>query len=383
MTKGDGMSYAEFTYPLMQAWDWWHMYHTKGISMQIGGSDQYGNITAGIDAIKYIRAHHPNDEIRNGAMKVPEPFGLTVPLLTTAAGQKFGKSAGNAIWLSLEQTSSFELYGYFLRTADADVEKFLKMFTFYPLEKIDLLVKEHMKSPSLRVAQHKLAREFVELVHGHHEAKEAEMQHRILFQKAPNLVAPSANVPREPDGDAKAGITTVNNAPTANIKLPRSLIYQRSVGRILYAAGIADSVSEGQRLVTKEGAYIGGPPHGRKEPMNENFIQWAKIRNWRPEETKLYLVHGDLLMLRRGKNNVRIIQVIPDEDYVSSGESYPGMTEEWRERVLEAAKVEGSLKEKDQTFMSGLFQEPIKDTAARLLAEDEEDNQTLFQNQSH
>src|SRR3954465_2117686 len=90
MQKGDGMSFAEFTYPLLQAWDWWHLYNTVGTRMQIGGSDQYGNITAGVDAVKYIAEHHPAPDTPKKTNDAP--FGLTVPLLTTSAGAKFGKS---------------------------------------------------------------------------------------------------------------------------------------------------------------------------------------------------------------------------------------------------------------------------------------------------
>jgi len=132
MKNGDGMSFAEFSYPLLQAWDWWHMYNHNGVQMQIGGSDQYGNITAGIDAIKYMSAAHSNPLVRDEAAARGAPFGFTVPLLTTSSGQKFGKSAGNAIWLDLEQTSSFELYKFFLGTSDADVGRYLKLFTFMP-----------------------------------------------------------------------------------------------------------------------------------------------------------------------------------------------------------------------------------------------------------
>lgn len=112
MEKGDGMSFAEFTYPLLQAWDWWHMYHTKGIQVQIGGSDQFGNIVAGIDAVKYISKNHPDPDVRKEKEDpLDVPMGFTVPLLTTASGDKFGKSAGNAIWLDKEMTSVFDLYG--------------------------------------------------------------------------------------------------------------------------------------------------------------------------------------------------------------------------------------------------------------------------------
>lgn len=118
MEKGDGMSFAEFTYPLLQAWDWWHMYNTLGVQVQIGGSDQYGNIVAGMDAVRYIAQTHQDADTRahwlDGEGRLKDemaPMGLTVPLLTTASGEKFGKSAGNAIWLDSRLTSPFDLYG--------------------------------------------------------------------------------------------------------------------------------------------------------------------------------------------------------------------------------------------------------------------------------
>jgi tyrosyl-tRNA synthetase len=111
MESGDGMSFAEFSYPVVQAWDWWHMYTSLGVQLQIGGADQYGNIISGIDGVKHIAKTHPHQDVR-----IPEeeenwePMGLTVPLLTTSSGEKFGKSAGNAIWLSQEMTSAVDLY---------------------------------------------------------------------------------------------------------------------------------------------------------------------------------------------------------------------------------------------------------------------------------
>jgi tyrosyl-tRNA synthetase len=111
MESGDGMSFAEFSYPVVQAWDWWHMYASLGVQLQIGGADQYGNIISGIDGVKHIAKTHPHHDVR-----IPEeeenwePMGLTVPLLTTSSGEKFGKSSGNAVWLSQEMTSAVDLY---------------------------------------------------------------------------------------------------------------------------------------------------------------------------------------------------------------------------------------------------------------------------------
>lgn len=338
MNKGDGMSYAEFTYPIMQAWDWWHMYHTKGISIQIGGSDQYGNITAGISAIKYISTHHPDPVVRGEAHAVGEPLGFTSPLLTTSSGQKFGKSAGNAIWLDGEQTSPFDLYGYFLRTSDEDVGKYLKMFTFMPLEDIDALLKQHEQDPSQRKAQHYLAREILELVHGAQVAGETEIQHELMFSKQPS-------VSTEREGPKKQTTqVTPNNRPKPNIKLPRSVIFQRSVGKILFAAGLVESASEGHRLAQKHGAYVGGNPDKKShEAMPDGFISWAQISNWQPETTREYLIHDDLLLLRRSKHNIRIIQVVSDQEYALSGETFPGMDKEWRMDVLRALAVKEEI----------------------------------------
>lgn len=118
MDKGDGMSFAEFTYPLLQGWDWWQMYRDRSVQVQIGGSDQYGNIVAGIDAVKYIAQSQLASSDQRGWLDAEGrlldermPMGFTVPLLTTASGEKFGKSAGNAVWLDRTLTSSFDLYG--------------------------------------------------------------------------------------------------------------------------------------------------------------------------------------------------------------------------------------------------------------------------------
>jgi tyrosyl-tRNA synthetase len=109
MESGDGMAISEFCYPLFQGYDWWHMYSTHGVQLQLGGSDQYGNICAGMDAVDHMRKYH-GDENEAQANPLDATFGLTTPLLTTATGEKFGKSAGNAVWLDRDMLSSFDLY---------------------------------------------------------------------------------------------------------------------------------------------------------------------------------------------------------------------------------------------------------------------------------
>ena len=304
MSKGDGMSWAEFTYPLMQAWDWWHMFINNRISMQIGGSDQYGNITAGIEAVKYITKTHPDSDIHKKAAKISSPFGFTAPLMTTASGTKFGKSAGNAVWLDSNLTSVFDLYGYFLRTPDVDISHQLKMLSFLPTEYIEQLVVEHARDPSQRKAQHALAREVVTLVHGEDAARNAEQQHRLLFGKSS---APT------------------NEKPIVDIKLPQSLVYKRSIGRILQAAGLAASASEGQRLAQNSGAYIGS-----RSDSNETAVTWNQLQSWDADKVSEYLLHDDLLFLRKGKQKIKIVQVVSDDEYESSGERYGGMDDGWR-----------------------------------------------------
>ena len=313
------MSFAEFTYPIMQAWDWWHMYLKKGISMQIGGSDQFGNITAGIDAIQYIRKTHHAPDVQDKMQSMGEPFGFTVPLLTTG-GKKFGKSEGNAVWLDSEQTSTFDMYGYFLRTPDDAVGQHLKMLTFLPIDKIDALVEEHLVNPSERKAQHMLAREVVELVHGQEEAKAVEEQHRLLFQKKGDEV-PTPLV----DAASGTGVqyVTLNNRPKVNVQLPASVINSLSISRIVYAAGFTTSATEAHHLVQSGGMRIGGVGKDKDSDGGAGRITWAKVEPWAKEETAKWMV-DDLLMLRRGKHNVRIIQVVPDEEYTASGRTYPG-----------------------------------------------------------
>ncbi|APA08814.1 hypothetical protein SS1G_02608 [Sclerotinia sclerotiorum 1980 UF-70] len=351
MNKGDGMSYAEFTYPLLQSWDWWHMYNTKGITMQIGGSDQYGNITAGVDAVKYILANHPDPTIKEQHEKATPPFGFTVPLLTTSSGAKFGKSAGNALWLDKDMMSSFDLYGHFLRTSDQDVEKYLKLFTFMPVEEITKLMEEHMKAPSQRQAQHKLARDFLELVHGEPEAKAAELQHRLLFSKSNNaenleklqndLKLAEHKLASHPQG------TNASNRPSADLKLPRSFVMSRSIPRIVVAAGLCDTNSEANRLCGAAGLYIGGSrPLGYKG--KDDALVFTPIKRWQNEDTHHYLIDGSMLVLRRGKSNIRIIKIVPDKEYIAEGLSFPGHEDWIKQKMPKKLNEEGEIIEEEK-----------------------------------
>ncbi|HEY6531332.1 MAG TPA: tyrosine--tRNA ligase [Acidimicrobiales bacterium] len=155
----NGISYTEFSYMLLQANDYRHLNDELGVELQVGGSDQWGNITAGIDLIRRVNGRHTH--------------GLTVPLVTRADGEKFGKSAEGAVWLSAERTSPYAFYQYFVNVDDRDVERFLLQLTLLPVDRVAEIVAEHATAPERRHAQRVLAREVTALVHGSEEADRA------------------------------------------------------------------------------------------------------------------------------------------------------------------------------------------------------------------
>ncbi|KAF2454355.1 hypothetical protein BDY21DRAFT_326494 [Lineolata rhizophorae] len=332
--KSDGMSYAEFSYPLLQAWDWWHLYSSpRGVQLQIGGSDQFGNIVAGIDAVKHMRRRQlaelpqqPADPLptlttpSNATFPADEPMGFTVPLLTTAAGAKFGKSEGNAVWLDGGLTSPFELYQFFLRAADADVERYLKLLTFVPLARVADVVREHAKAPEKRVAQHLLAFEFVELVHGTDEARKAEAQHRGIFgggggghrhTKASDAPAPASSPDPSSGSDSPAPAQpdtapyTLNALPQATLAL--STLRRLPFSGVLTELGLAPSRSAATRLIAAGGAYVGAPDD-RME------VNWRIVRDaagtGRGEAVRF--VRDGVLLVRTGKWRVRVVRVVED-----------------------------------------------------------------------
>ncbi|XP_065210096.1 tyrosine--tRNA ligase, mitochondrial isoform X1 [Planococcus citri] len=164
-----GMNFAEFTYQIFQANDWLHLFKTYDCKFQIGGKDQMGNIVAGHNLISRV---------------VDQPvYGLTLPLVTNDAGDKFGKSLPNAVWLDKNLTSAFDFYQFFVRTEDSKVEHLLKLFTFLPLDQIAHIMEKQLKNPEQRIAQTKLAEEITVLVHGEGGLKAAQTASSILYAK--------------------------------------------------------------------------------------------------------------------------------------------------------------------------------------------------------
>ena len=162
-----GITFAEFAYTLMQGYDYEYLYETKNVTLQCAGSDQWGNITTGVELIAKKLGKSVN--------------AFTMPLILDATGKKIGKSEGNALWLDKNKTSSYKLFQYFINTADSKVEEFLKVFTFLTKDEIEELMKKHNEKPEERVAQRALAREIIVDLHGKEEYEKAEKISRALF----------------------------------------------------------------------------------------------------------------------------------------------------------------------------------------------------------
>ncbi|SDR74206.1 tyrosyl-tRNA synthetase [Gillisia sp. Hel1_33_143] len=166
----EGMSFTEFTYQLVQGYDFLHLYKNENCTLQMGGSDQWGNITTGTELIRRVAGG--------------KGFALTCPLITKSDGSKFGKSEGGNIWLDANRTSPYKFYQYWLNTSDEDAEKYIKIFTFLDKEIIENLVKEHKETPHLRLLQKRLAEEVTVTVHSQEELDNAIKASEVLFGKS-------------------------------------------------------------------------------------------------------------------------------------------------------------------------------------------------------
>ncbi|XP_061678509.1 tyrosine--tRNA ligase, mitochondrial [Syngnathoides biaculeatus] len=170
LRSSEGMSLTEFTYQAFQAYDFHHLNQIYGCKIQLGGTDQLGNLMSGHDFIHKVS----NEEV----------YGLTLPLVTSSSGDKLGKTAGNAVWLDRDRTSPFELYQFFLRQPDADVERYLKLFTFLPLAEVESLMEQQRADPGKRLAHKRLAAEVTKLVHGKEGLESAKRCTNTLYHSS-------------------------------------------------------------------------------------------------------------------------------------------------------------------------------------------------------
>jgi len=224
--EGDGLSYTEFSYMVLQAYDFLHLERTYGCLAQIGGSDQYGNITAGIELIR-----------RADGLSAA---GQTVPLITDSSGQKFGKSTGAAVWLDPNRTSPYVFYQFWLQVDDADAVRYLRLFTFLDRPTIEAIEADHAEHPERREAQRVLAREMTVMVHGEAEWQRAVEVSEALFGKG-----------RLADVDPARLEAALEAAPTVRLAATDA----RSFAALIVETGLAKSTSEAARLASGGGVY--------------------------------------------------------------------------------------------------------------------------------
>ncbi|KAF7376178.1 Tyrosine--tRNA ligase [Mycena sanguinolenta] len=275
-----GMSFTEFTYQLLQAYDFYHLHKHFGCSVQIGGSDQWGNILAGISLIDRIAAASADPASPTKNANAPRAFGLTTPLLTTSTGVKFGKTAGNAVWLDPTLTSVFNFYQYFVRTADAEVESYLKLFTLLSWTEINETMESHKLQPEQRIAQRRLASELTELVHTKSGRVNAETMTKIMFETELRDVT-AADVLKAFDGDRSVHMVDKEELMTV------------PVVKLAVKYGLASSASAARVLVLSRGLYF------NNKPVPE--VQFT-LR-------QMHLLNDELVILKAGKDKLAVLVV--------------------------------------------------------------------------
>jgi tyrosyl-tRNA synthetase len=260
-----GLSYTEFSYMILQAYDFLYLAENHGCRIQLGGSDQWGNMTAGTELIRR----------KNGS----DAYIVTVPLITTASGAKFGKTEGGAIWLDPEKTSPYAFYQYWINVADQDAVRFLKYFTFMDRERIGGLDEDMKKDPDNRPAQKALAYEMTMMVHGKSAADEVIAASEALFGKG-ELEAISLPVLE----------AAVSAAPSLEVDAAGAI---PALDQLLPDLTLCASKSEAKKLILSGGVYV-----------NNNRV--ADIK-YRPEASQL--LHGKLMIIRKGKKHYAIVKV--------------------------------------------------------------------------
>jgi tyrosyl-tRNA synthetase len=264
---GDGMSFTEFSYLLLQSNDYLQLFREYGCTLQMGGSDQWGNIIGGVELVRRIE----------GA----SVHALTAPLVTDAEGRKFGKSTGGGnVWLDPELTSPYAWYQYFVNVGDADVIRYLRLFTFLPREEIDALEEDTKERPYLRAAQKRLAAEFTTLVHGQRATDQVVAASGALFGKGELR-----------DLDESTLTAAMAEAPTGTARLAD----KPTIVDLLVTSGLVESRGAARRAVNEGGAYVNNQKIADEE--------------WTPAAEDL--LHGRWLVVRRGKRSTAGVQMTP------------------------------------------------------------------------
>lgn len=271
--REQGISFTEFSYMLLQAYDFYVLNKNYNCQLQIGGSDQWGNITAGVEFIRKMRV------VNNHASK-EEAVGMTLPLVTKSDGTKFGKTESGNIWLDARKTSPYQFYQFFMRVQDSDVMKLINYFSFKSLEEIAEIQKATMEMPEKRMAQTELARELTLMVHGESELQKVEKATKALF---------SGDL-RELDKTML--LEVFSEAPS--VKISKSQIGQLTIVDLLVEAKLATSKGNARKDVQGGGVYIN---NSRVE--KEDFVIKPEI-----------LLYQSIIVLRKGKKSFCVVLFI-------------------------------------------------------------------------
>ncbi len=269
---GNGMSFTEFTYQLIQGYDFYHLHKTHNCLLQMGGSDQWGNITTGTELVRRM-----NDE---GA----KAFAMTCPLITKADGSKFGKSEGGNVWLTADKTSVYKFYQFWLNTTDVDAEKYIKIFTFLDKNTIDTLIVAHYEAPHLRVLQKRLAEEMTVFVHGKHELGKAIEASNILFGNS------SAEDLKQLD--EATFLEVFDGVPQAELSMSDLEGGINIVAVLNEKTGFFKSNGEARRALTANSIAV------NKEKVTEDFVL-----------STTNLINNAFILLQSGKKNYFVVRV--------------------------------------------------------------------------
>lgn len=269
LSNQGNLGFNEFTYQILQAYDFYHLYKNENTIIQVGGNDQWGNITAGIDLINRVEQNTKN-------LKENPPFAITVPLLTTSNGQKFGKSAGNAIFLDEEMNTAYEIYQFFLNTTDEDVSRFLKIFTLMPLRQVDEIVSKHFQAPHDHYGQKILAKEVTEMIHGTDKANDSESISEILFDN--NKIVRDENELIRLFSNARILKQASKDSDLVNL-----------VSELAQC-----SKAESRRKIIQGSIYLGND----RTKITDNVTDWSQ-----------HLIDEKVLLLRIGKQKCFVVQM--------------------------------------------------------------------------
>ena len=263
--ESGGISYTEFSYQVMQAFDYLELFRRHNCALQIGGSDQWGNIVAGVDLIRRVEAKSAH--------------ALTIPLLAKADGTKFGKTAEGAIWLDPTMTSAYALFQFFLNSDDRDVEQLLKTFSFKSRQELEVLFESLKTNPGAREAHRELAREVTTLLHGADQAQKVEAAAKALF------------------GQGEIRDLDIETLKSALAELPKTRIKKGeeipSWVDLVTSSGVVESKSAARRVIKEGGAYL-----NNEKITGEDFT---------PKSSDL--LHGQFLLLRKGKRDLVAVEI--------------------------------------------------------------------------